>query len=93
MKKSPLNSVFKDPKKRKVTTEGDKQARQEKKKARIAEEEKDLEERRKENTRSLRFLEEGKFIKLYDITKDDKHYIIEVIHTMFYCTLTSFCAA
>ena len=59
----------------------------------MAEEEKDMEERRKENTRSLRFLEEGKFIKLYDITKDDKHYIIEVIHTMFYCILTSFCAA
>lgn len=85
--------MFKDPKKRKVTTEGDKQARQEKKKARIAEEEKDLEERRKENTRCMTFLEEGKFIKLYDITKDDKHYIIEVIHTMFYCILTSFCAA
>ena len=85
--------MFKDPKKRKVTTEGDKKARQEKKKARIAEEEKDLEERRKDNTGALRFLEEGKFIKLYDIAKDDTHYIIEVIHTMFYCILTSFCAA
>ena len=41
----------------------------------------------------MTFLEEGKFIKLYDITKDDKHYIIEVINTMFYCILTSFCAA
>ena len=40
----------------------------------------------------MTFLEEGKFIKLYDIAKDDKHYIIEVIHTMFYCFLTSFCA-
>ena len=85
--------MFKDPKKRKVTTEGDKQARQEKKKARIAEEEKDLEERRKENTGAMTFLEEANFIKLYDITKDDEHYIIEVIHTMFYCILTSFCAA
>lgn len=88
-----MNSGFKEPKRQKITTEGDKKARQEKKKARIAEEEKDLEERRKENTRCMTFLEEGKFIKLYDIAKDDTHYIIEVIHTMFYCILTSFCAA
>ena len=85
--------MFKDPKKRKVTTEGDKKLRQEKKKARIAEEEKDLEERREENTRCMKFLEDGKFIKLYDINKEDEHYIIEVLHTMFYCILTSFCAA
>ena len=85
--------MFKDPKRRKVSTEGDKKARQEKKNARIAEEEKDLAERRKENTGAMTFLEDGQFIKLYDITKDDKHYIIEVIHTMFYCILTSFCAA
>ena len=88
-----MNSGFKEPKRRKVTTAADKKARQEKKNARIAEEEKDLAERRKENTGAMTFLEEGKFIKLYDITKDDKHYIIEVIHTMFYCILTSFCAA
>ena len=93
MKKSPLNSVFKDPKRRKVSTEADKKARQDKKNARIAEEEKDLAERRKDNTGAMTFLEEAQFIKLYDITKDDNHYIIEVIHTMFYCILTSFCAA
>ena len=59
----------------------------------MAEEEKDMEERRKEYTRTMRHLEDGKFIKLYDINKEDEHYIIKVLHTMFYCTLTSFCAA
>ena len=85
--------MFKDPKKRKVTTEGDKQLRQEKKKARMAEEEKDMEERRKEYTRTMRHLEDGNFIKLYEINENEKHYILEVVHTMFYCILTSFCAA
>ena len=63
------------------------------KKLAFAEEEKDLEERREENTRCMKFLQDGKFIKLYDINKEDEHYIIEVLHTMFYCILTSFCAA
>ena len=85
--------MFKDPKRRKVTTEADKKARQDKKNARIAEEEKDMEERRKENTRTMRHLEDGKFIKLYEINENEKHYILEVVHTMFYCILTSFCAA
>ena len=31
--------------------------------------------------------------QLYDINMEDEHYIIEVLHTMFYCILTSFCAA
>ena len=43
----------------------------------------------------MKLLDEGKFIELHivNINKQDKHYIIEVIHTMFYCILTSFCAA
>lgn len=85
--------MFKDPKKRKVTTEGDKKARQEKKKARMAEEEKDMEERSKEYTRTMQHLEAGQFIKLYEINENDKHYILEVVHTILYCNLTSFCAA
>ena len=52
-----------------------------------------MEERRKEYTRTMRHLEDGNFIKLYEINENEKHYIIEVVHTMFYCILTSFCAA
>ena len=52
-----------------------------------------MEERRKEYTRTMRHLEDGKFIKLYEINENEKHYILEVVHTMFYCILTSFCAA
>lgn len=59
----------------------------------MAEEEKDMEERRKEYTRTMRHLEDGNFIKLYEINENEKHYILEVVHTMFYCILTSFCAA
>ena len=57
----------------------------------MAEEEK--EERRKEYTRTMRHLEDGQFIKLYEINENDKHYIIEVVHTILYYNLTSFCAA
>ena len=59
----------------------------------MAEEEKDMAERRKEYTRTMRHLEDGNFIKLYEINENEKHYILEVVHTMFYCILTSFCAA
>ena len=34
-----------------------------------------MEERRKEYTRTMRHLEDGKFIKLYEINENDKHYI------------------